>query len=212
MINQISDINIFLNHNELTNINPEQVFDHGSEEFLNETFAQAQQIKMQEGVIRSISMTISTYEGGYYQVYLYLREGNRRLTRMPYEQTIDLLIDWCWLYSSIVTTNDAEQNIISKRKKTALPEQCSESQSSDNVSLTQTDTKEQTKSNDIGSNNENIKNVGLENNYREESDNITFINALHELVEMKKQGFLTDKEFTDSKAKIIKELTQADKR
>jgi len=188
-------------------------FNDQQEQEIREIFNREKTEKMIDGKIRRITFSITDIKKQSYITCLYLRKGNDRITKKSYYQVIDDLIDWCWLIAKTINANNTgDRNPKSKvsaaeksqaehilHNETPLHKQAAiirpathqlESQSA------QSTVSEHLSEEKVNS--DQTKSTGLVDT--------ELVHALEKLVKLKQQGFLSTEEFSQAKAKLLKDL------
>ena len=134
---------------------------------------------------------------------LYFRVGNIRHTKLKYNTVINKVIDWNWLFSSVINAESTE------KRKIRVKQTAEKSASLSNAKTRQAAIIKPIKS-ELTDNNSDALSTGLSaetsNNDDTTSKDTELVAALDKLVEMKKQGYLNESEFNAAKAKILKNL------
>jgi len=186
--------------------------------------------KMVNGKVRQINLEITDRQNNNYVVCLYLRKGSNRITKRKYFKVVDDVIDWCWLIAQQInpeqtgkrTVNAAvsaaeetgkqpESNIPLHHQAAAIRSVAKvKSQSKTNaITKAQADSKPEQK--DVSTAQQetapktvdNDRSVDVFENNKVDSE---LVNALEKLVKLKQQGFLTEEEFSQAKAALLKSL------
>jgi len=107
---QIKQSEIFLNDNLINTINKNENngFSKNIDKTLQNIFDAESRFKMIDKRIRKIHLVITCQRNRKFIVCVYLREGNHRLTREPYEEAIKSLTPWCWLVSRTINPENTE--------------------------------------------------------------------------------------------------------
>ena len=202
---EIAQSEVLLNDDCLYTIDQSQGFNHDQEVAINEKIAQDYRHKMVDDKVRKLTVTITTNNKKKHEVCLYLRKGNNRLTKPSYEESLTLLFDWCWFIASAINPDHTEirdtskqPSLPSRKKRMRVPSEpvtyIHKAQSADNPAHPIVD--EQSSDSDS-------KHNGAERQTPRQSDS-ELINSLEKLVEFKEQGVLTEAEFNQAKAKLLK--------
>jgi len=206
-------------------------FSDQHEQTLRDIFNKEHTEKMIDGKIRRINMVITDKKHSYITC-LYLRKGSDRITKRGYYQVIDDLIDWCWLFANKINP-DNTGNRKAKPKISIAKQAQSEHKLHDETPLHKQAAiirpathKETSQSNETilskaiekpmvasttdlpngETNNEKDNDNGTEKNINTGLIDAELVNALEKLVKLKQQGFLTPEEFSQAKAKLLKNL------
>ena len=154
---------------------------------------------------RKIQLRLTDNNNIVYIFCLYFRVGNIRHTKLKYNTVINKVIDWNWLFSSVINAKSTEKRKIrvkqtaeksvllsnAKTRQAAIIKPLKSEFTDNNSDAINTDSSAAT------SNNEDTTNKDTE-----------LVAALDKLVEMKKQGYLNESEFNAAKAKILKSLAE----
>jgi hypothetical protein len=159
-----------------------------------------------------------------YVVCLYMRKGSDRVTKKAYSAVIDDLIDWCWLIATTLNPGDTgmrkkksaishtqRKNIVGQKSHTAsLHEQAA----SNRLSVYKNIQARDPSGDDVKSTNDSSEPVPLNKNIatvdmvqQNKVVDTVLVNALEKLVELRKQGFLTQEEFTEAKKNVLGSLS-----
>ena len=149
-------------------------------------------------------------------ICLYLRKGNQRLTKESYHETIEKLFDWSWLVARQLNANETGKRVIrvktevikkpvtdftnkvKKNTKANKENQVEKSRQASRVNH------EAAAKHNSESRSENR--LYAASKQQESTTDAELINALDKLVKLKQQGFLSDKEFTSAKSKLLQDL------
>ncbi len=223
-LHNIQQCQVLLGDNVIATIDGsvEQGFSDQQEQTLRDIFHREQTDKMVDGKIRRISIVISDNEQHSYIVCLYLRKGSDRITKKNYYQVIDDLIDWCWLIAQKInaenTGNRKEKPKVSAAEKSQLEHklhnetplhkqaaiirplthQKDPQTNEPAINKQPEELADTTGYPEVQINNEKAVNAGLVDT--------ELVNALDKLVRLKQLGFLSTEEFSQAKAKLLKNL------
>lgn len=216
-ITSLTSSELLLNDKVISTISadPAQAFSADLESNVLAIFAKEHRLKMIDEKQRKIQLCLIDDQNTRYLFCLYFRLGNIRHTKLKYQQVINKVIDWQWLFAQYINPKAT-----TKRKiKVKLKQEASETQvvtptkpaaqsSNDTFDDNSTKIKQVL---DMSSNSHANKETTAQNktlNSDEDSANLDtkLVSALDKLVMMKKQGYLTDREFSIAKAKILKDL------
>lgn len=204
-LSAIKSSEILLNNLVISTIsaNDGQGFSNDFEEQVLASFAKEHQLKMINDKQRKIQLRITDISDNTLLFCLYYRVGNIRHTKLRYSEVLNKVIDWNWLFAAYINAKHT-----SKRKMRVKPE-ITQSASPVNTSQQTKPLPEQPISHK-----ETLKTEQQQNQYSTSKVDLSanqdaeLVMALDKLVEMKKQGFLSDDEFNIAKAKIISDLVQ----
>lgn len=166
--------------------------------------------------LRTIVLLLNLISGEQLSVYVYVRKSKHRLTRVTYEQCQDDVLNLCWQLSAIIApatteVQDKPRKTSSSIKKpiaapspqsTAAANSPSKTENNDRQAQ-HADTETQ---NTPETNSEVHKDEQTRTSERDRSLDIEVVNALEKLVKLKQQNFLSDEEFEQAKAKLLKDL------
>jgi hypothetical protein len=109
-ITDITQSEIFLNDKLINTVNKKEGygFSKNIDNTIQSAFASESRFKMIEKRIRKIHMIITCQRNKKHLVCLYLREGNQRLTRAPYQEVITSVTHWCWHISRTINPENTE--------------------------------------------------------------------------------------------------------
>jgi hypothetical protein len=199
-----------------------QGFSNGKEQTLRAIFAKEKLKKMTSGKIRQISLVLTDTQKKSYIVCLYMRKGSDRVTKKTYSVAIEDLIDWCWLIAETINLDSTEL----RKKKPAIFAASIKKVTERKVSKTQGYEYEQSVKKRVFTNKkayvqQELENmtppkIDLTNQKIETTDQLgqkkridtELVNALEKLVDLKKQGFLTQEEFIKTKENLLRSLSE----
>lgn len=192
-----------------------QAFSNELEEIVLTIFAKEHRLKMIDEKQRKIQLCLTDDQNTRYLFCLYFRVGNIRHTKLKYQNVINKVIDWQWLFAQYINAEATTKRKIKVKlirekvdkqiiNSASTPEQVAPETLEDNST-------EVTQTSNISTNtseNNNIINSNTQLNSAEDSADLDtkLVSALDKLVMMKKQGYLSDREFNIAKAKILKDL------
>ena len=152
---------------------------------------------------RKIQLRLTDEKSNVYMFCLYFRVGNIRHTKLKYNTVINKVIDWNWLFSSVINAKSTE------KRKIRVKQTAEKSVLLSNAKTRQAAIIKPLKS-EFTDNNSDAISTGISaetsNNDDTTSKDTELVAALDKLVEMKKQGYLNESEFNAAKAKILKNL------
>ncbi|MBO9489938.1 hypothetical protein J7384_06145 [Endozoicomonas sp. G2_1] len=205
----VAQSEILLNENSLNIINQSQGFNHVQEAAINEKIAQDYRQKMVDDKVRKLTVIITTKNKKKHEVCLYLRKGNNRLTKPSYEESLTLLLDWCWFIAMAISPDDTEARDTSKlptlpsrKKRIRVPSEPITYIHKTVPTNTAVKTNSDHKPNDYV---DEPSTIDRQTTIQSDSE---LINSLEKLVKFKEQGILTEAEFNQAKAKLLKDLVQ----
>ena len=200
-VERVKEIQVLLNEQPLLSISAGHYFSQQQEQELRLTCSREKQVKMIHQRLRCLQLVLTDVDDHQVPVCVYFREGYQRLTKENYTQIVDLIVEWLWFFSRYLN-----------------PELSAEAESAEAVSninlLAQDD--ENVAENSSNINGSSIRESGAsesdatkdEKSEQVEQENIAMITALDKLVKFKQQGFITEQEFVEAKAKILQDISQ----
>jgi hypothetical protein len=170
---------------------PENVISNQSEVAIRELFTKEHSKKMVDEQTRQVEIVLFDKDDSY-TVFLYLREGNNRVTGETYYEVIEILLDLCWVISKHINEQATETRLnpriafspISARKKSLRQ---AEHRDNTNHSIEEPAESETTQP----------KSTGQATQQNE------LVDALDKIVSLHQQGYLTDEEFSLAKSKLL---------
>jgi hypothetical protein len=225
----ISDINyldIKLNGETISRLSREtgNGFNDDKEQDLRIALNKEKTDKMMGDKIRQINLSFTDIQTKNYTVCLYMRKGSARVTKKAYSAVIEDLIDWCWLLAltlnpdntdkrnkkSLVSSKDIKSTVEQKTHIASLHDQVA----SNRLSTHRAKPVLETSANNVGSTYKPYEPTVLDNETdsidttpKNRSVDTVLVNALEKLVELRKQGFLTQEEFTEAKKNVLGSLS-----
>ncbi len=204
-ISSLKSSDILLNDKVISVIsaNAEHYFSNAIEEQVFASFTKEHRIKMIDDKQRKIQLRLTDNNNIVYIFHLYFRVGNTRHTKLKYNTVINKVIDWNWLFSSVINAESTEKRKIRVKQTVEKPVSLS------NAKIRKAAIIKPLKS-ELTDNNSDALSAGssaaISNNDDTTSKDTELVAALDKLVEMKKQGYLNESEFNAAKAKILKSL------
>ena len=201
-------------------------FTNDKDQSLRAIFTNEKIDKMVDGKVRQISLYLTDSHKNKYAICLYMRKGSNRITKKPYTQVINELIDWCWLVSEKINSGNTDSRtvrakVVARESTSTMPNNLSHQQ----VGEIRPATKEIDSPNvalAAGVLSSTLKVVSEENratDYISEDSNeiqgqvnqsgvinTELVNALEKLVNLKQEGFLTEDEFSKAKENLLKDI------
>jgi len=201
-VKQIKQFKGFINEHELYSLDATQGMTQEIEAVIREAFNIEKREKMQPQMLRTVFVQFIDTSERVLPVYLYMRKGDHRLSRMKYDEVCQLVTDWYWQLSEKIAPKYTGARKVSTLPTAHIKPEINPSnptKTHEKVSDTTLDLlhKEVPKTENKKSNNTN-------NNQALKDTEI--IKALEKLAHLKKEGFLTDIEFEQAKAKLLKDL------
>lgn len=194
-IDDIIRCEILLNRNIINTIDGQSnnTISNQVEKHIRTLFAEEKSGKMVNEQTRHIGITLSDKVSSY-NVYLYLRKGNNRMTSITFDEAVDTLMDLCWVISKRITPKVTEARLVPivVSSRTTVPA------SARITSLTQPIFKN-SYSDKVPASPNSVKPKLVDQPTR----HTEVVDALDKLVNLHQQGYLTDKEFTLAKTKLL---------
>jgi len=236
VIDQIDSCQVLLGDTELAiikNGQPELGFSAKIEQKIRTDFKLEQADKMVDDKVRKISICLHEKKKISSLVCLYLRKGNDRITKKTYWVVIDDVIDWCWLIAQHINPNNTELRPKQKvsntetnadhshllKNTTPLHQQAADIRPNSHSDLSTQSEKDvatvENDSNQVAGDKQEATATPIQPQpielFDKESNNAglvdaELVSALEKLVHLKQQGFLSDEEFTQTKAKLLNNL------
>ena len=189
-----------------------QAFSNDLEGSILTVFAKEHRLKMVDEKQRKIQLCLTDNQNTRYFFCLYFRVGNIRHTKLKYQQVINKVIDWQWLFAQYINpevTTKRKIKVKLKQEETATSALVSTTSSEQLCEKTLEDN-----STEIVQEIEKIDSyhaTSVQRNPQGRDDDAAdldtkLVTALDKLVLMKKQGYLDESEFNIAKTKILKTL------
>jgi hypothetical protein len=199
-------------------------FNDDKEQDLRVTLNKEKTDKMIDDKIRQVTLSFTDIHTKNYVVCIYMRKGSNRVTKKAYSAVIDDLIDWCWLIATILNPDDTgirkKKSVIPHRQKKNIVDQKShtaslhEQTASNRLSTYKNKQAHDISDDDVKENSDTPEPVALNNSIetvgkvqQNKVVDSVLVNALEKLVELRKQGFLTQEEFTEAKKNVLGSLS-----
>jgi len=222
----INTCQVFLGDDCIANINrtPPKGLSNADETEIRDIFKKEYTEKMIDDKVRRISVYLIDIEDEHYTVCLYLRKGNDRITKKSYFQVIDELMDWCWLISKEIaasetgsrdkrpTISEAEIALSQHKTHDATPlhkqaaaiRPATHADSNEASNSTSADEQDKMPASPV------TQQAKISNEKNSDASSATvdteLVNAIEKLVTLQQQGFLSPDEFSQAKAKLLKNL------
>ena len=161
---------------------------------------------------RGIQIRLTDDQKNHYLFCLYFRIGNIRHTKLKYQEVINKVIDWQWLFAQYINPDVTTKRKIKVQLAREIPSP-SKTKKTTTAPTTRPETLEDNSTPVTQiletSNISNTDNGLPANSTQDGSADIDtkLVAALDKLVIMKKQGYLSESEFNIAKTKILKNLT-----
>ncbi|WP_177168887.1 SHOCT domain-containing protein [Thalassotalea agarivorans] len=194
VLKSITRSTIHLNDEVIATINnePENGFDQAKENAVITLFAKEQRKKIIDQQQRRVDISFETDAKSPFVVTLYYRQGNFRLTKIKYQDAVELVLDWCWLVSKHINPEHTGKRklFVAKPKAPASSNAPTPVVSQDEYTSVKTPEKAASKAPNL---------------VHEDTE---LVNALEKLVNLKQQGFLSEEEFQQAKQKLLQDLIE----
>ena len=197
LVSDIIKSEIFLNDNNISTINKDNgnSFNEQQENQVRLSFTQAHRHKLIGNDIRQVNLYITDKSTKTHVVCLYLRQGNQRLTKAKYIDTLEAVIDWSWFIASQLNPEETGSRKIKEAVVNKSIIKTPKKPITNSVIAQEPEKQEPTKTKPTQ---EELHDIAVHDS--------ELINALDKLVNLKQQGFLTDEEFSLAKAKILSDM------
>ena len=230
-ISNIVSSEIKLNEYSINVVNTEigHGFNNDKDSSLRAIFANEKIDKMVDGKVRQISLLLTDNNKNKYPICLYMRKGSNRITKKSYTKVINELIDWCWLVSEKINSDNTDKRTV--KAKVVTKETGSVNSSSGSSALLHKQVGDISPSVQVNNSSAPVESGVLSSTLKvvseqsqttdyvsEESHemhnqvdqssaiNTELVNALEKLVNLKQEGFLTEDEFSKAKDNLLKDL------
>jgi len=229
-INTIAKCSVILNDKEVLTLSPNDKdgLNAQKEANLNKLFVAEKRRKMVGDEVRKVEVIFIDTDTSY-ECCIYLREGNQRYTKAKFAEVCEYLIDWCWFYSEQVNPSATGKRIAKPKPevKSKLVKATMSAANTVTTPTTQTQpisTQQQAPvGNDIVQSEKTAKTASSlhavsapekktepapsSNRSTDPMLDSQIIESLDKLSKLKQQGYLTDEEFNQAKAKLLRDLT-----
>jgi hypothetical protein len=182
-------------NNKLINIidyEPENAISNQIETDMRNLFTSEQNKEILEEQTRQIQIILTDKDSSY-TICPYLRKGNNRVTSVKYYIVVDMIIDLCWGISKQINSQNTEV-----RKVSTVPFPRPNLPVTDNH---KTHSNQQNKFNGSNSKLEKAKPMASQGKISPQTE---LIDALDKLVNLHKQGYLSDEEFSLAKSNLLR--------
>ncbi len=209
-LNRIELCQVLLDDRCICTINTELTYGFGykQEQKLRDIFKKKHSHKMLDNTVRQISLVLEDTKNRSYITCLYLRKGNVRLSQKSYFEVVDELISWCWLIAKEINgqqTDTQTQSHVTPQIDKAPVQLPSNNK---RTSLDETVIPQPTHAPEMMSAVNNPSNTPNSKKTDPPLVDTELILALEKLIAFKKHGFLTDEEFSKSKAKLLNDFLE----
>ncbi len=219
-VSQIIESKLSLNKVCIADISAELAFSNAKEGDVREQYNLEKRNKMVTDRIRRLTLELVDADNHHYPICVYLRKGDNRVTRQKFSEIIEEVIDWCWLFSSVVAPNETEQR--EYKPKEVQPEKVPDAvwptykrdpvvteekvtpTSSTNVTESHLDNAVDSLYTAVTVPNQTISSTPV--NTETEHQETELVDALEKLAKLRQQGALTPEEFELAKQKVLKGL------
>ena len=205
-VTEIIECSVYLNDIDLATVNVAKAFDNDVQASIEDALAREYRHKMVDDKIRKIEVSIKTKTNKEHIVCLYLRKGNTRITKNSYDDSLLFLFNWCWfisqkLHPNAKITRKLKLPVEPVTPVTKKPSPAPKAEPAANESLPSSETVVQQPT--------IVKHTLKSANEKTSIDQDTeLVKALEKLVKFKEQGILSEAEFNQAKAKLLKDLVQ----
>ncbi len=214
--NELSSIELLVNEESCFIIHRESGLTNQIAKESHKLLSNATQTSLGTNDLRTIVLLLNVVSGEQLPIYVYVRKSKHRLTRVTYEQCQDDVLNLCWQLSAIIApaSTEVQDNprktsssskrlkVASKPQSTTAPNSLSKAEASEHQAQHTVTELQDT----LLANSEERKDEETKTLEREKSLDIEVVNALEKLVKLKQQNFLSDEEFEQAKAKLLKDL------
>ena len=202
-LSDIVESSTFLNGVKINTINAStgHGFDMSIEHDMQQAFADEHRDKMIDDKVRQISVSLKDKEDNTYEICLYYRRGNHRLTKIQYHDVLNTIFDWSWLIAKQINPSEVGKRKIKVKPKQELPKKAKAVPTQNK----QTPKTQEVKS-EVSPNSETGKDLHTQAEIESINSDTEIVNALDKLVRLKQNGFLNEKEFEQAKSKLLHNL------
>jgi len=216
-IDSITNSEVYLNDALVSQISADegQGFTHLKEQQFDHLIAMEKREKIFDNKVRKLTLLLTDNAQKTYSICIYLRKGNQRLTRANFDESVNLLKDWCWLFATLINPTHSEKRKVVEVTQTARPSEKALSTNTVKQSKTVEDKEKQNttiehsvtpKDPVIHQQAQPKKNSTAHSKFQ---DDIVLIQSLEKLGKLKQQGLITEDEFNLTKQKLIEDLTSS---
>lgn len=196
-LSDISCCEVILNNNVINKIDsqPDNLINNQIETKMRAIFTKEQEDKLINEKTRKIELKLSDKNDSY-TIYLYLREGKKRVTRTTYYEAVDILIDLCWIISKQVNPEANEVRLM----PVVEPLRPDVTVSAQNTGVVQSENYDNV--DDLIRSVDNSKMMSSKPEYQS-TQQIEVVDALSKLVNLHQEGYLTGEEFCLAKSRLL---------
>ena len=185
----------------LINVDSGHGFSDSLEQKLRHFLADGYRDAMVIDKVRTINLTL-TDNNQSYLIALYARKGHKRLTKKPYRNVVEEVVDWCWLVAKTINVAHTGTRTMFLPITPSINKNSTHSdnqaQKKPQISTIITAKKKISHPKDIAEEAPNTANKNQNNII-----DTQLVNSLEKLVKIKQQGFLSDEEFLKAKKKLL---------
>ncbi|MFD2165593.1 SHOCT domain-containing protein [Thalassotalea euphylliae] len=202
---ELSSLAIYINGAQVGVVDVNASFSNDAEDKLREAFAKERTKKLSDDSWRTVSLTFVDKHSEQTELFCYFRKGSNRMTRFNYDKAQEFVVDCCWDSAAIIAPETLEKRSSVKKEEqhrsikkfVQPPKQALETQVTVQTSASKTRTRNTVDVEGAS------KSTGSADSMKRDTE-VVF--ALNQLVEMRKEGFLSEEEFEQAKAKLLKGL------
>lgn len=215
-VSEITSAVVCLNDQQLNIVSSEHdSFSNKLQQQLEMSFANEKRNKMVDDKTRKVDLQLTINNEDIYNICLYLRKGNQRLTKPKFSAVLETIIDWQWFISQRIHPNTEARIVKVIEPKVSAP---TKNHSINTKAVTAVNkakedvTQKNTVATDSGNNEVSVRDLSLNNTSKHSKTNQdtgteeSIVEALNKLANLKQKGFLTELEFNNAKAKLLKNL------
>lgn len=199
----IAELKISLNNEELYSLSNQSdfLFTDEIEQLIRKHFKDEYQNKMFDHTVRKIDLMILDQSNKHFLVSPYLRQGNQRMTNGQYFDVVEQVVDLCWALNPTLHPGVKVERV-SKKADEVKPVFAADAQSRPNKQSPMTAaTKQQTENQRQDANQSFSEQKTITTEQDQHDDEV--VDALEKLVNMKREGLLTEQEFSLAKQKLL---------
>lgn len=219
-INDIKHSHLFLNDKIIFLLDKnriESIFSNAQEKHLLLLFTKETREKMVDDKTRKIVLTLTSKDNVSYSICIYLRTGNQRLTKPTFNESQKQILDWFWLLSNTVFSEETEERTIIEQthlpiKTPALKQSIPKDGMNETISHEIDETKpkpDEQKHVDSITPDEELLLTESNSTLNDGSEaHLDIIHALEKLGKLKQQNLLTEQEFETMKQSLLNNIPQ----
>jgi hypothetical protein len=205
-LNDIIRCEVMLNNKVINIVDhaPENAINNQIETDIRSLFTTEQDQNMLDEHTRQIQIVLTTKEASH-PICLYLRKGKSRVTSAKYFRVVDMVIDLCWVLSKRFNPNETETRIVpvaafSRPNLSVLPTVSAESLPVSPALVKHSNTKLE----DFSPTTPESTAAEPESKPQKIGHKTELVDALDKLVNLHKEGYLSDEEFSLAKANLLR--------